>query len=152
MPRPRPLLSLLERLTAISTHVHDRRRGVNAAALRGHRGEDAAYFFLRRNGYRVVAQRWRSEFAPGEMDVVAWEGETLCFVEVKTRQQKSPLAVETAIDDDKQEAMERLADAYVRALPWPNGSRPKVAIRFDAVLVHLIDERRQDVVLVRNVF
>lgn len=86
------------------------------------------------------------------MDVVAWEGETLCFVEVKTRQQKSPLAVETAIDDDKQEAMERLADAYVRALPWPNGSRPKVAIRFDAVLVHLIDERRQDVVLVRNVF
>jgi putative endonuclease len=125
---------------------------VNAAAQRGHRGEDAAYFFLRRNGYRVVAQRWRSEFAPGEMDVVAWEGETLCFVEVKTRQQRSPLAVETAIDDDKQEAMERLADAYVRALPWKDGLRPNIAIRFDAVLVHLIDERRQDVVLVRNVF
>lgn len=125
---------------------------MNAAAQRGHRGEDAAYFFLRRNGYRVVAQRWRSEFAPGEMDVIAWEGETLCFVEVKTRQQRSPLAVETAIDDAKQQAMERLADAYVRVLPWPNGMRPNVAIRFDAVLVHLIDDRRQDVVLVRNVF
>ncbi|MEK6397523.1 MAG: YraN family protein [Terriglobus sp.] len=151
MTRPRPLLALLERLTAVSTRVHDRRRGVNAAAQRGHRGEDAAYFFLRRNGYRVVAQRWRSAFAKGEMDVIAWEGETLCFVEVKTRQQRSPLAVETAIDEDKQ-AMERLADAYVRAMPWKDGQRPDVVIRFDAVLVHLIDERRQDVVLVRNVF
>jgi len=152
MARPRPLLALLEHLTAISTRVHDRWRGVNAAAQRGHRGEDAAYFFLRRNGYRVVAQRWRSEFARGEMDVVAWEGETLCFVEVKTRQQSSPLAAEAAIDDDKQQAMERLADAYVRALPWKAGQRHDVAIRFDAVLVHLMDDRRQDVVLVRNVF
>ena len=152
MPRPRPFLALLERLTTVSTHMHDRRRGVNDAAQRGHRGEDAAYFFLRRNGFRVVAQRWRSEFARGEMDIVAWEGETLCFVEVKTRQQTSPLAVETAIDDDKQQAMERLADAYVRLLPWPAGQRQPLAIRFDAVLVHLIDECQQDVVLVRNVF
>ncbi|HEY9138478.1 MAG TPA: YraN family protein, partial [Terriglobus sp.] len=142
MTRSHPLLAILERLTAVSTRVHDRRRGVNAAAQRGHRGEDVAYFFLRRNGFRVVAQRWRSEFAPGEMDVVAWEGETLCFVEVKTRQQRSPLATEAAIDDDKQQAMERLADAYVRALPWKDGVPPQIAIRFDAVLVHLIDERR----------
>jgi len=152
MQRPRPFLALLERLTAVSTRMHDRRHSVNTAAQRGHRGEDAAYFFLRRNGFRVVAQRWRSEFAPGEMDVVAWEGETLCFVEVKTRQQRSPLAVETAIDDDKQQAMERLADAYVRALPWRDGQRPQVTIRFDAVLVHLLDEHKQDMVLVRNVF
>lgn len=115
-------------------------------------GEDAAYFYLRRLGFKVVAQRWESDFAPGEVDVVAWEGETLCFIEVKTRRQDSPVAAEAAIDGDKQQAMERQADAYVRELPWPEGRRPKIAIRFDAVLVHLREQGRPDVQLIRNVF
>ncbi|WP_052200500.1 YraN family protein [Terriglobus sp. TAA 43] len=115
-------------------------------------GEDAAYFHLRRQGFRVVAQRWESDFTPGEIDVVAWEGETLCFIEVKTRRQNSPVAAEAAIDGDKQQAMERQADAYVRELPWPDGRRPNVAIRYDAVLVHLRDKGRPDVQLIRNVF
>ncbi len=152
MLRLHPLVALMERLTAISTRWHDQRRGVDGATMRGHMGEDAAYFHLRRQGFRVVAQRWESDFTPGEIDVVAWEGETLCFIEVKTRRQNSPVAAEAAIDGDKQQAMERQADAYVRELPWPDGRRPNVAIRYDAVLVHLRDKGRPDVQLIRNVF
>lgn len=152
MLRLHPLVALMERLTAISTQWHDQRRGVDGATMRGHMGEDAAYFHLRRLGFNVVGQRWESDFAPGEIDVVAWEGETLCFIEIKTRRQDSPVAAEAAIDGDKQQAMERQADAYVRELPWPDGRRPNVAIRYDAVLVHLREQGRPDVQLVRNVF
>lgn len=152
MLRLHPLLSLMERLTAISTPLHDRRRGTDGATMRGHMGEDSAYFYLRRLGFKVVAQRWESDFAPGEVDIVAWEGETLCFIEVKTRRQNAPIATEAAIDREKQQAMERQADAYVRELPWPDSRRPKIAIRFDAVLVHLREKGRPDVQLIRNVF
>ena len=152
MLRLHPLLALMEHLTALSTRWHDRRRGVDGTTMRGHIGEDTAYFHLRRLGFKVVAQRWESEFAPGEVDVVAWEGETLCFIEVKTRRQNAPIATETAIDREKQQAMERQADAYVRELPWPESRRPNMAIRFDAVLVHLREKGRPDVQLIRNVF
>jgi putative endonuclease len=152
MLRPRPFLALMERLAAISTPFHDRRRGVDDATMRGHIGEDAAYFYLRRMGFRVVAQRWESGFVPGEVDIVAWEGETLCFIEVKTRRQHSPVATEAAIDGEKQRVMERQADAYVRELPWPEGRRADITIRFDAVLVHLRDKGKPDVQLTRNVF
>lgn len=120
--------------------------------MRGHMGEDSAYFYLRRLGFKVVAQRWESDFAPGEVDIVAWEGETLCFIEVKTRRQNALIATEAAIDREKQQAMERQADAYVRELPWPDSRRPNISIRFDAVLVHLREKGRPDVQLIRNVF
>ena len=51
----------------------------------GDRGEEAAYFHLRKKGCMVVARRWRSSRQPGDLDLVCWEGDTLCFVEVKTR-------------------------------------------------------------------
>src|SRR5579875_297166 len=51
----------------------------------GRRGELAAYTFLRRNGYTIVAHGWRSHICPGDLDLIAWEGEHLCIIEVKTR-------------------------------------------------------------------
>ena len=50
-----------------------------------HDGEDAAFYYLRRKGYTVVARRWSSGDVPGDVDLIAWEGPMLCFVEVKTR-------------------------------------------------------------------
>ena len=51
----------------------------------GERGELEALFFLRRQGYIVMARRWRAPELSGDLDLVAWEGDTLCFIEVKTR-------------------------------------------------------------------
>src|SRR5258708_16883098 len=51
----------------------------------GRRGEEAAYFHLRKLGYTMVARNFRSPRCRGEIDLIGWEGDMLCFVEVKTR-------------------------------------------------------------------
>jgi len=50
----------------------------------GRRGEEDAYFYLRRLGYVMVAQNFHSPRRRGEIDLIGWDGETLCFIEVKT--------------------------------------------------------------------
>ena len=48
-------------------------------------GERAAYFELKRRGFRVVARRWTNARVRGDVDLIGWDGDLLCFVEVKTR-------------------------------------------------------------------
>ena len=49
----------------------------------GKKGEDAATKFLLRRGYKIVERNWRCP--AGEADIIAFDGSTLVFVEVKTR-------------------------------------------------------------------
>src|ERR1041385_6611644 len=51
----------------------------------GRRGEEAAYFHLRKQGYVIIARNSRSPRSRSELDLVGWDGSTLCFIEVKTR-------------------------------------------------------------------
>src|SRR3954471_3049485 len=55
----------------------------------GRRGEELAYFYLREQGYTVVARNWRNPRRKGELDIVGWHEQVLCFVEVKTRTKKA---------------------------------------------------------------
>lgn len=56
---------------------------VRSRALLGARGERAAARFLQRRGYRIVTRNYICP--PGEIDIVAEDGDTLVFVEVKSR-------------------------------------------------------------------
>jgi uncharacterized protein (TIGR00252 family) len=76
----------------------------------GRRGERAAEKYLKRNGYRIVARNFRASGA--EIDLVAIDGETLVFVEVKTRRSRSAGAPEDAVDERKQSRMRRAAEAF----------------------------------------
>jgi len=49
--------------------------------LFGKRGEELASSFLRKKGYRIVERGYRTRF--GEIDIIAYDGEVLCFIEVK---------------------------------------------------------------------
>ena len=61
------------------------------------KGEQDACLYLRRQGYTMVAQNFRSPLRHGEIDFIGWEGRVLCFVEVKTRtSQRTP--AESAMD------------------------------------------------------
>ena len=97
----------------------------------GRAGELAAYFYLRRQGYTVVARDWKSGRAPGDIDLIAWEATTLCFVEVKTRTTRDVATAESAIDTHKLRTLTRLAGHYLRQLP------EGTAARFDVVSVYL---------------
>lgn len=97
-------------------------------------GEDAVFFYLLRKGYTVVARRWSSGDVPGDVDLIAWQGPMLCFIEVKTRTARDMTPAEAAVDEHKRNVLRRLARRYVRQLPQK--SAPPV--RFDVVSVYLV--------------
>jgi len=113
----------------------------------GRQGEEAAFFHLRRLGYTVVARGWRSGKAAGDLDLVAWEGNTLCFVEVKTRSSRSVATAESAVDQDKIRALRRLARQYLLALrDTPD------QVRFDVLSIYFVGQRPAEIELFRGAF
>jgi putative endonuclease len=104
--------------------------------LTGEQGEDAAFFHLRALGYTIVARRWRSDRLRGDLDLAAWDGDTLVFFEIKTRTARDLAAAETQIDAHKQQTLRRMAAAYLRQLP--EAHRDRVPIRFDVLSVYLL--------------
>jgi putative endonuclease len=107
-----------------------------AHLITGERGEDAAYFHLRSLGYTIVARRWRSEKLPGDIDIAAWDGDTLVLFEIKARTQRDFAPAETQIDPHKQRTLRRMASAYLRQ--FPTRHRAAVPIRFDVLAVYLL--------------
>src|SRR5947209_11296077 len=78
----------------------------------GQRGEQAAAKFLRRLGYKVVFQAGRA--SQGELDLVAVDGRTIVFVEVKTRRSLDAGHPAEAVDDIKQRRLTYLGVAYLK--------------------------------------
>jgi putative endonuclease len=107
-----------------------RREGPNRAW--GARGEDLAHRFLQKCGYRVVARNWRAEDGSGELDVVAWDAETLVIVEVKTRATAEFGLPEDAVDTLKRNHLYRTAARYAREADVPFDR-----VRFDIVSILL---------------
>ena len=127
----------LERTLAVLAWVA-RQRGqseVMAAHLAtGIDGETAAFSYLRRKGYTVAARRWSSGDVPGDIDLIAWKGTMLCFVEVKTRTARDASPAEIAIDSHKRNTLRRLARRYVSQLTLETAP----SARFDVVSVYLV--------------
>jgi putative endonuclease len=105
----------------------------------GQRGEDAAARYLRRLGYVIVARGHRGNI--GEIDLVAVDGRTVVFVEVKTRTSHDVGHPADAVDEAKQRRLTRLAVSYLKrhdllecsarfdvgAVTWPAGrGRPTI--------------------------
>jgi putative endonuclease len=83
----------------------------------GRRGEEDAYFYLRRRGYTIIARNYRSPHHRGELDLVGWERDVLCFIEVKTRTSRDLKPAEAAVDRDKQGELSRVARDFLRQMP-----------------------------------
>jgi putative endonuclease len=111
-------------------------------------GETAAFFYLRRAGYTVVARRWSSGDRPGDVDLIAWRGPTLCFVEVKTRTARDAAPAEIAIDAHKRATLRRLAHQYIRQLP----QEAAPPVRFDVLSVYLVPGEKKQFVHFENAF
>src|SRR5258708_11689295 len=83
----------------------------------GRSGEEDAYFYLRRRGYTIIARNYRSPHYRGELDLVGWERDVLCFVEVKTRTARDMKPAEAAVDRDKQRELSLVARVFLRQMP-----------------------------------
>lgn len=136
------LCAVLDRLPTPFHHHKDR----PIHLLTGRRGEEEAYFFLRRNGYTVVARNYRSPRRRGEIDLIGWESDTLCFVEVKTRTTRDVKPAEAAVDADKQQELAGVAREFMRRLPAAN-------FRFDVLSIYLEkDVPAPQITLFKNAF
>jgi putative endonuclease len=96
----------------------------------GKMGEDLACRELGRRGYSILARRYRTRY--GEIDIVARDGETTVFVEVKTREGDEFGGGAGAITGWKQRRIARMATDYL--------ARQKMMdkpARFDVVVVDL---------------
>jgi putative endonuclease len=110
--------------------------GTAAHLATGTQGEREALFHLRKLGYTIVARRWKSAKLWGDVDLIGWDGECLCFIEVKTRSQRGSMPAEFAVDKDKREMLQKMARAYLRG--FPEKLRADIPVRFDVVSVYLL--------------
>jgi len=118
--------------------------GLRGQVSLGRRGERAAEKYLRRNGYRIVARNFRA--AGAEIDLVAIDGETLVFVEVKTRRSRAAGAPEEAVDERKQTRMRRAAEVFAARY-----RADEIEMRFDIIAVDA-PGKRLEIELLRNAF
>ena len=113
-----------------------KRRASDPRHALGLRGEAAAEKYLKRQGYKILARRLRTRL--GELDLVAVDGRTIVFVEVKTWRKVSGFDHPAdAVDAKKQRQITRSAVAFLKhrglleyggrfdivAITWPEGSR-----------------------------
>ena len=97
--------------------------------LLGRQGEDEAVRFLQKSGYRILERNLRMRF--GEIDLVAEDGPTLCFIEIKTRSSTRFGFPEEAVNFRKRQRLLRLAQGYLQRRRWAQ-PRP---VRFDVLSI-----------------
>jgi len=97
----------------------------------GQRGEGIAAAYLGEQGYEVLARNWRCP--AGELDIVARDGETLAFVEVRTRRGDRYGTPEESITPAKQAKLVELAQTYLQenGLAGENWRIDVVAVEMD---------------------
>lgn len=77
----------------------------------GHWGEGQVANYLRARSYRIVAAGYRCRF--GEIDLIAWDGDILCFVEVKTRTNLDMALPREYVTKGKQSRLKKTALFYL---------------------------------------
>jgi putative endonuclease len=112
----------------------------------GARGEKLACAFLRRTGYKILYRNFRGRRG-GEVDIVCRDGDTLVFVEVKTRTREDFGRPAEAVNVAKQKLIARGALAWLQLL-----DNPDILVRFDVVEVVLSGESEPRIELVRDAF
>ena len=110
----------------------------------GVRAESLAAAFLRQEGFQILQQNFRSH--RGEIDLIALEDRTLCFVEVRYRGQDSYGHPSSTISRLKQQRIARTASVFL-ATRWAG---PACACRFDVVTI--LGREPPEITLLRNAF
>lgn len=103
----------------------------------GMQGEALVARYLRERGYQLAAHGYRSRY--GEIDLIAWDGDVLCFVEVKTRTNLDMALPREYVTPRKQNKLRKTARMYLAE------KRLDCPARFDVAEVyaeHGFDEAR----------
>jgi putative endonuclease len=144
------------RVTQSIVHALDRisgrtssRESTPAHLRTGRRGEEDAYFYLRRRGYVMVARNYRTARHHGEIDLIGWDKDVLCFVEVKTRTTHDVKPAEAAVGRKKRHDLGIVIRDYLRSIP--EGQFPAAPPwRFDVLTVYYEGQKHPTFELFQN--
>jgi putative endonuclease len=95
---------------------------------RGQHGEQLAVDYLEHQGWRIQQRNFRCR--QGEIDIVAWDGATLVFIEVKTKSHAAFGAPQAMVGRRKQHTIAHVAMTYIQRHRIRD-----VAVRFDVVAI-----------------
>ena len=111
----------------------------------GRQGEDAALEYLKEQGFRIVKRGYRC--GRGEIDIIAYDGDTLVFVEVKTRDLSAPMLPEESVTPHKQKQIRRVAEAYLY-----HHRLEDIPCRFDVLALRFDSQRGFEIRHYRDAF
>lgn len=149
------MLLLAQKMSEIISLLKDNHSAPSATSEIGAEGERLAAEFLIKQSYRLVLTNFkvpvgrnsRDAIVTGEIDLIAYDGDKLCFVEVKTRSSdefSSPLA---AVDLRKQRQIVRTARVYRKIFHLSD-----TRIRYDVISIVLTKNERPKIELFENYF
>lgn len=101
----------------------------------GSKGEDLAAEFLKGKGYRIIGRNYKTPV--GELDIIAKDGETLVFIEVKTRSSNAFGYPFEAVDSRKKRKLKNLALFYLK------NQKKNCAARFDVISINLTGTKKE---------
>lgn len=110
----------------------------------GRESESIAIKYLKRNGYKILEQNYRTKL--GEIDIIAKDKESLVFVEVKARKSTRFGNPKWAVTYKKQQKISMVALCYLKATKQSN-----VKARFDVVAISLAKKSPQ-IEIIKNAF
>ncbi len=113
--------------------------------LEGRLGERLACRFLLQNGFDILTRRYHGR--RGEIDIVAFEGSVLVFVEVKTRGSREFGDPSEFVDWQKRQSLRSTAEEFI--VRYEMG---EYSYRFDIVTVVAPNTRGEEISLFRNAF
>ncbi|MGH9712597.1 MAG: YraN family protein [Candidatus Acidiferrales bacterium] len=121
----------------------------HVARQTGVKGETYAYWYLRRQGYTPVARNYMVAGIKGEIDIVAYDGPVLVFVEVKTRSAtgESQARPEEAVNHDKRRNLSRMARQFLRSRRLESAT-----CRFDVLAIETRPGQKPTVRLHKDAF
>lgn len=100
----------------------------------GRWGEWVALRHVRKLGWDVVARNWRGY--RGEVDLIAYDGPVLVFLEVKTRHVPAPIHPEAQVDARKEKRLDELAMEFLTRYEITD-----VPVRFDVIAIETKDQK-----------
>ncbi len=129
----------------MENHSGQKSASLSSGHALGRSGEEAAVAYLRKKKFVIVERGFR--FHRGEIDIIAYDGDTLVFIEVKTRRDKVFGLPEESVTPAKQAQVRRVAEAYLMI-----HNLHDVPCRFDILSISCDEKEGYQIRHLRNAF
>lgn len=106
-------------------------------------GEEIAAEYLENNNYKIIEKNFRYKRL-GEIDIISWENDNICFIEVKTRCTLKYGLPRESVNFKKRENIKKLAQIYINRHNMHDKN-----IRFDVVEIYM--EKNEDGIILKEI-